>query len=109
MEEVVYKPSNSDILLGVLVSIVSSLIFLPISGMISLLVKNLAETSQGTATGILILQSSLVSILVFRVLWNNSVYVREVEQQNRNRKKNIKKTVKEKEDENTNIDSNSDK
>lgn len=79
MEKEVYKPGKGDIFVGVLVSIVASLIFLPLTGMIAVLVKNLAGTGQSTATGILILQSALVSIVMFRTLWNDAVHVREVD------------------------------
>lgn len=79
MKEVVYKPDKGDIFVGVLVSLIASFTFLPLTGMIAVLVKNLAGTGQSTATGILILQSALVSIVMFRTLWNDSVHIREVD------------------------------
>lgn len=79
MKDIVYKPGKEDIFVGILVSFIASLTFLPLTAMIAVLVKNLAGTGQSTATGILILQSALISIFMFRSLWNDAVYVREID------------------------------
>lgn len=76
MDEVIHKPGVGDMFVGVAVSVIASLAFLPVTGLVAILVEIIFGLSQGTTTGLLVVLSALISIVTFRVLWDSAVYER---------------------------------